>query len=108
MQSYLPNDWDKSSPKCGSIDDVLPILHQGSQENHGNHETERTEIVQREGDAVKVQTCSEYPQDSSQISGPDGRSKPTPLSQIGFRDPASIGGGQQLTLLSVEVYNNVI
>ncbi|ONI04488.1 hypothetical protein PRUPE_6G324000 [Prunus persica] len=103
LQSYLPNDWEKSSPECGSIDDVLPILHQGSQENHGNHETERTEIVQREGDAVKVQTCSEYSQDSSQISGPDGRSKPTPLSQIGFRDPASVGGGQQLTLLSVEV-----
>ncbi|CAL2232093.1 unnamed protein product [Prunus armeniaca] len=68
--------------------DVRPVLPQGSQENHGNHETERKEIVQREGDA---------------ISGPDGRSKPTPLSQIGFRDPASVGGGQQLTLLSVEM-----
>ncbi|CAL8994832.1 unnamed protein product, partial [Prunus brigantina] len=77
-------------------DDVRPVLPQGSQENHGNgYETERKEIVQREGDAVKVQTCSEYSQDSSQISGPDGRSKPTPLGQIGFRDTASVGGGQQ-------------
>uniref|UniRef100_A0A2N9FAW5 DNA polymerase n=1 Tax=Fagus sylvatica TaxID=28930 RepID=A0A2N9FAW5_FAGSY len=39
----------------------------------------------------------------SHISGPDGKSKPTPLSQSGFRDPASVGGGQQLTLLSIEV-----
>ncbi|WOL11972.1 DNA polymerase zeta catalytic subunit isoform X2 [Canna indica] len=42
-------------------------------------------------------------QDISQISGPDYQSDLTPLSQIGFRDPASIGGGQQLTLMSVEV-----
>ncbi|BFG16942.1 hypothetical protein CerSpe_032160 [Prunus speciosa] len=88
LQSYLPTDWDKSAPEYGSIDDVRPVLPQGSQENLGNHETERKEIVQREGDAVKVQTYSENSQDSSQISGPDGRSKPTPLSQIGFRDPA--------------------
>ncbi|WCJ33138.1 DNA polymerase zeta catalytic subunit [Euphorbia peplus] len=41
--------------------------------------------------------------DLSQISGPNGRARPTPLSQIGFRDPASVGAGQQLTLLSMEV-----
>ncbi|XP_073038938.1 DNA polymerase zeta catalytic subunit isoform X2 [Primulina eburnea] len=41
--------------------------------------------------------------DPSQISGPDRKMKLTPLSQIGFRDPASVGGGQQLTLLSVEI-----
>ncbi|KAI4310958.1 hypothetical protein MLD38_035900 [Melastoma candidum] len=42
-------------------------------------------------------------QDVSQISGPVKRSGATPLSQIGFRDPASAGAGQQLTLLSIEV-----
>ncbi|CAN6575672.1 unnamed protein product [Malus baccata var. baccata] len=100
------NRWLSSDEK----DDVPPILPQGSQENHENHEeesnhfyTDRTGIAQREGDAVKVQTNSECSQDNSQISGPDGRSRPTPLSQIGFRDPASVGAGQQLTLLSIEV-----
>lgn len=95
------------------VDDVPPTLPQGPQENHENHEernhfcTDRTGIGQR-GDAVKVQPNSECSQDNSQISGPDGRSKPTPLSQIGFRDPASVGGGQQLTLLSIEVYKVVV
>ncbi|KAL6657151.1 hypothetical protein ACP70R_004931 [Stipagrostis hirtigluma subsp. patula] len=41
--------------------------------------------------------------DFSQISAGDEKDKLTPLSQIGFRDPASIGGGQQLTILSIEV-----
>lgn len=41
-------------------------------------------------------------QDISQISGPEGKNL-TPLSQSGFRDPASIGAGQQLTMFSIEV-----
>jgi DNA polymerase zeta len=41
--------------------------------------------------------------DFSQISAGNEKDKLTPLSQIGFRDPASIGGGQQLTILSMEV-----
>ncbi|CAL5085351.1 unnamed protein product [Urochloa decumbens] len=41
--------------------------------------------------------------DFSQISAGSEKDKLTPLSQIGFRDPASIGGGQQLTILSMEV-----
>ncbi|KAF3772835.1 DNA polymerase zeta catalytic subunit [Nymphaea thermarum] len=41
--------------------------------------------------------------DLSQISGPLGKSKLTPLSQSGFRDPARYGAGQQLTLLSIEI-----
>ncbi|KAM1344971.1 hypothetical protein ACFX2H_034206 [Malus domestica] len=32
-----------------------------------------------------------------------GDQSPLLLNQIGFRDPASVGGGQQLTLLSIEV-----
>ena len=59
--------------------------------------------MQREQDAGKVKASSDYSIDISQISGPDGRSKPTSLSQIGFWDPASVGCGQQLTLLSIEV-----
>ncbi|KAJ3699935.1 hypothetical protein LUZ61_003640 [Rhynchospora tenuis] len=34
---------------------------------------------------------------------PDDKGKLTPLSQIGFQDPASVGRGQQLTIISVEV-----
>ena len=41
--------------------------------------------------------------DFSQISAGNDKYKLTPLSQVGFRDPASIGGGQQLTILSMEV-----
>ncbi|OEL29890.1 DNA polymerase zeta catalytic subunit [Dichanthelium oligosanthes] len=41
--------------------------------------------------------------DFSQISAEKEKDKLTPLSQIGFRDPASIGGGQQLTIFSMEV-----
>ncbi|CAA6669075.1 unnamed protein product [Spirodela intermedia] len=37
------------------------------------------------------------------ISGLNERTKLTPLSQIGFRDPASGGSGQNLTLLSLEI-----
>ncbi|XP_024014051.1 DNA polymerase zeta catalytic subunit isoform X2 [Eutrema salsugineum] len=43
-------------------------------------------------------------QEMSQISAPEGKSGSTPLSQIGFRDPASMGAGQQLTVLSIEVH----
>ncbi|GAV63152.1 LOW QUALITY PROTEIN: DNA_pol_B domain-containing protein/DNA_pol_B_exo1 domain-containing protein/zf-C4pol domain-containing protein, partial [Cephalotus follicularis] len=52
---------------------------------------------------VAVDACGDHLQDVSQISGPDWRSRSTPLSQIGFRDSASVGAGQQLTLLSIEV-----
>ncbi|KAK9070718.1 hypothetical protein SSX86_011120 [Deinandra increscens subsp. villosa] len=40
--------------------------------------------------------------DISQLSGPEGK-KLTPLSQAGFKDPASSGAGQQLTMFSIEV-----
>ena len=44
-------------------------------------------------------SCSDSTQDLTKISRPEGKLKPTPLSQSGFRDPASVGGGQQLTFL---------
>ncbi|KAI9186318.1 hypothetical protein LWI28_016151 [Acer negundo] len=64
---------------------------------------EGTTMLQSEGCVAEENACTDCLQDISQISGPDGRSRPTPLSQIGFRDPASLGAGEQLTLLSIEV-----
>ncbi|MED6120140.1 hypothetical protein PIB30_018351, partial [Stylosanthes scabra] len=55
------------------------------------------------GQTETVKVSPDGSQDNSQISGPMRRSNSTPLSQIGFRDPASVGCGQQLTLLSIEV-----
>lgn len=56
-----------------------------------------------EGCFLREKDITKLSQDISQISGPSGQSKPTPLSQTGFRDPASVGAGQQLTLFSIEV-----
>ncbi|KAH9328748.1 hypothetical protein KI387_000856, partial [Taxus chinensis] len=43
--------------------------------------------------------------DVSQISAPSPTgAKQTPISQTGFRDPASLGAGQQLTLMSIEIH----
>lgn len=52
---------------------------------------------------LKEKEIAKLSQDISQISGPSVQPKLTPLSQSGFRDPASVGAGQQLTLLSIEV-----
>jgi hypothetical protein len=41
--------------------------------------------------------------DRSQITPPSPVGGGTPVSQVGFRDPAIAGGGQQLTLMSIEV-----
>ncbi|KAL5566065.1 hypothetical protein UlMin_029229 [Ulmus minor] len=99
-QRALSDDCNKVSTDSGSISHLQPILAKGSQDNCGN---EMRTKMQGEEDAEKVKAYSDSSQDISQISGPDERSKPTPLSQIGFRDPASVGGGQQLTMLSIEV-----
>nr|XP_019706389.1 DNA polymerase zeta catalytic subunit isoform X1 [Elaeis guineensis] len=55
------------------------------------------------GNHMKENVVTNSFNDASQISGPDGKSDLTPLSQIGFRDPASVGCGQQLTIMSLEV-----
>ncbi|XP_047315790.1 DNA polymerase zeta catalytic subunit isoform X1 [Impatiens glandulifera] len=54
-------------------------------------------------DAMRGKQNVSCSQDISQISGPDEKSRSTPLSQTGFRDPASLGGGQQLMILSIEI-----
>ncbi|KAE9593684.1 hypothetical protein Lal_00036393 [Lupinus albus] len=75
---------DKYVPECASGPPLRPKLYQ-------------------DAGAEKKSPHSSGGQDISQISGPDRKSSFTPLSQIGFRDPASAGCGQQLTLLSIEV-----
>ncbi|KAA8545130.1 hypothetical protein F0562_019981 [Nyssa sinensis] len=106
----LPDACKKPFLESGSISEVKPILDQLNQPPHGNFNAqinpshnEATTTLQNERNVIEVKECTDHTQDISQISGPDGKSKPTPLSQIGFRDPASVGGGQQLTLLSIEV-----
>ena len=108
-QSFLPDDCDEDLPESGSGSHVKPILDHLYQENPRILDRERsafgdgvTTIMQGKGGIAKEKSCSESTQDMSQISGPYGKSKPT-LSQSGFQDPASVGGGQQLTLLSIEV-----
>ncbi|KAG5521159.1 hypothetical protein RHGRI_033645 [Rhododendron griersonianum] len=106
-------------PEPGSVSVKSPILGKLKQQIRGDPNAEMNPLVkevtgtQAHGDlngvyhseshSTKGKECSDCLPDMSQISGPDGKSKPTPVSQIGFRDPASFGGGQQLTLLSVEV-----
>ena len=61
---------------------------------------ENPRILNRERSAFgDGKSCSDSTQDLTKISRPEGKLKPTPLSRSGFRDPASVGGGQQLTFL---------
>ncbi|CAN8238640.1 unnamed protein product [Cochlearia groenlandica] len=60
--------------------------------------------LRSKGKLLNINLQTSVSQEMSQISGPDRKSGPTPLSQIGFRDPASMGTGQQLTVLSIEVH----
>lgn len=87
-----------------------PNLHQLNHHNRENLneavEAHNDEVRTIQKDVYKILTskpsavCS---QELSQLSGPDMKSKLTPLSQMGFRDPASVGGRQQLTIVSIEV-----
>ncbi|KAI8027476.1 DNA polymerase zeta catalytic subunit [Camellia lanceoleosa] len=108
----LVDSCKKLLPEFDSVSGVEPILDQLKQQSHGDITDEMNpfskgqgvrSVYKSEGNITKGKKCSDCSMDISQISGPDGKSKPTPLSQIGFRDPASFGGGQQLTLLSIEV-----
>ncbi|XP_072974935.1 DNA polymerase zeta catalytic subunit isoform X1 [Typha angustifolia] len=56
-----------------------------------------------DGVQMKQKMASDILHDVSQISFLDEKPELTPLSQIGFRDPASVGHGQQLTIMSIEV-----
>lgn len=102
----LVDDRNKPLPQPASSSHTNIVTH-GGLPNSSADETsfpENLEPVKSGGVTVEVRACASLSQDISQISGPDEISKATPLSQIGFRDPASVGGIQQLTLLSVEVF----
>uniref|UniRef100_F6HZ12 Uncharacterized protein n=1 Tax=Vitis vinifera TaxID=29760 RepID=F6HZ12_VITVI len=108
----LHDDTDTSAEPLpvGSVSHVKPVLDQQNHEIHDNLNAKKNafhdkvpEKTQVKGNIMKVKKCTNCSQDISQISGPEEKSKPTPLSQIGFRDPASVGGGQQVTLLSIEI-----
>ena len=110
VQSFLLDDCDKDLPESGFGSHVKPILDLLYQENPRILDQERsafgdgvTAIMQGRRGIAKEKSCSDSTQDLSQISWPDGKLKPTYLSQSGLRDPASVGGGQRLTLLSIEV-----
>ncbi|VFQ97794.1 unnamed protein product [Cuscuta campestris] len=93
-----------------SVSGLKPNMDLVNRQNNGSHNVETQfshgeskRMQQSKGDPLKGKHSSDLAGDLSQISGPDRKSKLTPLSQIGFRDSASIGFGQQLTLLSIEV-----
>ncbi|XP_048236258.1 DNA polymerase zeta catalytic subunit isoform X2 [Ricinus communis] len=101
---------DNISMELRSVSNVRLIEDQVQQEEHQIINSEfhpNTDELQRplhhKENNAKLNACTECSIDLSQISGPNERSRPTPLSQIGFRDPASTGAGQQLTMLSIEV-----
>ncbi|GFP93756.1 DNA polymerase zeta catalytic subunit [Phtheirospermum japonicum] len=77
-------------PESASLSEEKPNQMNCSMEVKALYETKK-----------KISTACSV--DTSQLSGPDKNMRPTPLSQTGFRDPASAGQGQQLTLMSIEV-----
>lgn len=89
----------------------MPILDQEPQATNTNNNAEShlysdeaKKNSHSEANIMKLNpSLCDRPMDVSQISGPERTSRLTPLSQIGFRDPASVGAGQQLTSLSIEV-----
>ncbi|CAH2065903.1 unnamed protein product [Thlaspi arvense] len=72
--------------------------------SESNAYTESEIDLKGKGKFLDLNLQTSVSQEMSQISGPDRKSGPTPLSQTGFRDPASMGAGQQLTVLSIEVH----
>ena len=94
-----PGAKDKDISRCASGPTPRPELHQ---------DTEKKLPCISEGQTERVKAYMDRSQDISQISGPGEKSSLTPLSQIGFQDPASVGHGQQLTLLSIEVLDIVL
>ncbi|CAM8925363.1 unnamed protein product [Rhodiola kirilowii] len=103
-------EFDSLAHSCEEkLHDARPDIGEPNKEDHENKIMavdagcdEGKKVLVNEAESVK-KVCTNVFQDFSQISGPFGNSKATPLSQTGFRDPASIGCGQQLTLLSLEI-----
>ncbi|KAM7469438.1 hypothetical protein LguiA_007621 [Lonicera macranthoides] len=108
----LADDFDEPVPEYGFVSNAKPSLDHVNQRIQGSnnaqmqplHNEVPTKVLQMRANFSKVKQESGCSQDISQISGPDEKSKPTPLGQIRFRDTANASGGQQqLTLLSIEL-----
>ncbi|KAL1216430.1 DNA polymerase zeta catalytic subunit [Cardamine amara subsp. amara] len=103
-------DRGTSFTDIASASNVMSVSEHAEQHNNVFVNFESNAYTESEIDLESKVTCLNHnlqtsvTQELSQISGPDGKSGPTPLSQIGFRDPASMGAGQQLTVLSIEVH----
>ncbi|XP_010511693.1 PREDICTED: DNA polymerase zeta catalytic subunit-like isoform X3 [Camelina sativa] len=98
-------DHGASFTDLASASNVMSVsehMQHHNKNSESNAYTESDIDLKHKGNSLNFQTS--VSQEMSQISGPDGTSGPTPLSQIGFRDPASMGAGQQLTVLSIEVH----
>ncbi|XP_077217687.1 recovery protein 3 isoform X2 [Tasmannia lanceolata] len=106
-QAFLRGGSDGTLPESN----FLPSPNAVGQDKSGAQQIEFTQThtnrvktePQKKGIHVKDKKCTEKWQDLSQISGPDPVLKLSPPSQTGFRDPASVGAAQHLTLLSIEV-----
>ncbi|KAJ0256178.1 DNA polymerase zeta catalytic subunit [Hirschfeldia incana] len=96
---------DSEKPPLGD-DQEMSVSELGEQHvnSESNAYTESEIDLKNKGTFLNLNLQTTVSQEMSQISGPDGKSGATPLSQIGFRDPASMGAGQQLTVLSIEVH----
>ncbi|ANM57914.1 recovery protein 3 [Arabidopsis thaliana] len=104
------NDRGASFTDLASASNVVSVSEHVEQHNNlfvnseSNAYTESEIDLKPKGTFLNLNLQASVSQELSQISGPDGKSGPTPLSQMGFRDPASMGAGQQLTILSIEVH----
>ena len=105
-----PVDASIDSEKLPLGDDhVMPVSEHVEQHDNVfvnselNAYTESEIDLKSKGKSPNLNLQTTVSQEMSQLSGADGKSGATPLSQIGFRDPASMGAGQQLTVLSIEV-----
>ncbi|VVA94379.1 unnamed protein product [Arabis nemorensis] len=99
-------DCGTSFTDLASASNVISVSKHVEQHNNVfvNSESNAHTDLKSKGKFLNLNLQTSVSQEMSQISGPDGKSGPTPLSQIGFRDPASMGAGQQLTVLSIEVH----
>ncbi|CAM6089940.1 unnamed protein product [Calypogeia fissa] len=110
---------EKTTPEVHLERPAVPSTVQTSQQQHlPPTETRSSSEEQRKGATcvAQDQQNKQSPRttvpksrkqwrDVSQMTAISPPGRPTPLSQSGFRDPASIGGGQQTTLMSIEVFS---
>ncbi|ERN16936.1 hypothetical protein AMTR_s00057p00185570 [Amborella trichopoda] len=101
--SEMSPDTSKSSKPSHLPDQLSEEHHEKPLAQHVECQTNVNNMNLAFKEAHKKEKHVDIWQEVSQISGPSAKSKLTPLSQIGFRDPARFGAGQQLTLFSVEV-----